>query len=72
MYGTTAQITNAAAVAAIGAAFLPLKPPFRGNRRYLRHRGQFPLSIVTRAAVLSWMRHAATWSQLRLTHNPGD
>jgi hypothetical protein len=31
MYGTTAQITNAAAVAAIGAAFLPSKLPFRAR-----------------------------------------
>jgi uncharacterized membrane protein (DUF4010 family) len=59
MYGTTAQITNAAAVAAIGAAFLPSKQPFRRNWRYLRHRRLFALSILTCAAFLSWMRRAA-------------
>jgi uncharacterized membrane protein len=54
MYGTTAQIANAAGVAAIGAAFFVIEATFSARLAL------FALSIVACAAFLSWMRRAAT------------
>ncbi|WP_027583033.1 MFS transporter [Bradyrhizobium sp. Ai1a-2] len=58
MYGTTAQIGNAAGVAAIGAVFFAIETT--GSARLALHAAcaLFGLSIIICAAFLSWMRRA--------------
>ena len=58
MYGTTAQIANAAGVAAIGAVFLAIE--FSGSARHVLFASfaMFALAIVISIAFLTWMRRA--------------
>ena len=59
MYGTTAQIANAAGVAAIGAVFFAVEGAQTAQRALFVAIVLFALSIVTCAALLSWMRRAS-------------
>ncbi|MEO8318203.1 MAG: MFS transporter [Bradyrhizobium sp.] len=56
MYGTTAQIANAAGVAAIGAVFFAIETAGSARLALVAACALFALSIVTCAAFLSWMR----------------
>jgi EmrB/QacA subfamily drug resistance transporter len=56
MYGTTAQIANAAGVAAIGAVYFTVEAVFSAQRALFAAVALFALSIVACAAFLSWMR----------------
>jgi EmrB/QacA subfamily drug resistance transporter len=56
MYGTTAQIANAACVAAIGAVYFTVEAVFSAQRALFAAVALFVLSIVACAAFLSWMR----------------
>lgn len=58
MYGTTAQIANAAGVAAIGAVFFAVESAQSPRLALLSAVALFALSIVTCAAFLTWMRRA--------------
>jgi hypothetical protein len=58
MYGTTAQIANAAGVAAIGAVFFAVETTYSAQHAVFTAIGLFALSIVTCAVLLSWMRRA--------------
>ncbi|MGE5158762.1 MAG: MFS transporter [Gemmatimonas sp.] len=60
MYGTTAQIANAAGVAAIGAVFFAIQASRSAQYALFAALLMFALSIVTCVAFLSWMRHAPT------------
>jgi predicted MFS family arabinose efflux permease len=59
MYGTTAQIANAAGVAAIGAVFFAIEGAYDARPALFVSASLFALAIVTSAAFLSWMRRAA-------------
>jgi MFS family permease len=59
MYGTTAQIANAAGVAAIGAVFFAIEAAGSARLALLAAAALFALSIATCAAFLTWMRRAA-------------
>jgi predicted MFS family arabinose efflux permease len=59
MYGTTAQIANAAGVAAIGAAFFSIEAALSARLALFAALALFALSIMASAAFLSWMRRAA-------------
>jgi len=56
MYGTTAQIANAAGVAAIGAVFFAVETTRSASLALFVSIALFTLSILTCAAMLSWMR----------------
>jgi MFS family permease len=58
MYGTTAQIANAAGVAAIGAAFFAIEANSSPRPALFAALALFSLSILTSVAFLSWMRRA--------------
>jgi EmrB/QacA subfamily drug resistance transporter len=58
MYGTTAQIANAAGVAAIGAVFFAIESLHSAQVALFAAVALFALAIVTSAALLSWMRRA--------------
>ena len=58
MYGTTAQIANAAGVAAIGAVFFAIEAGGSARAALLAACALFALSIMTCAAFLTWMRQA--------------
>src|SRR5450631_602663 len=58
MYGTTAQIANAAGVAAIGGAFFAIEAAGSARLALFTASALFALSIVACAAFLSWMRQA--------------
>jgi MFS family permease len=60
MYGTTAQIANAAGVAAIGAAFFAIEANWSARPALFAALALFSLSILISVAFLSWMRRAAT------------
>ena len=60
MYGTTAQIANAAGVAAIGAAFFAIEAAYSARLALFAASALFALSIIASAAFLSWMRRAST------------
>ena len=60
MYGTTAQIANAAGVAAIGAAFFAIEAAYSARLALFAASALFALSIIVSAAFLSWMRRAST------------
>jgi predicted MFS family arabinose efflux permease len=64
MYGTTAQIANAAGVAAIGAAFFAIETGWSARPALSAALALFALSIITCVAFLSWMRRASARSQL--------
>jgi hypothetical protein len=59
MYGTTAQIANAAGVAAIGAVFVAIETVRSPQQAILVSIALFMLSIIASAALLSWMRRAS-------------
>jgi hypothetical protein len=59
MYGTTAQIGNAAGVATLGAVFFATQAALSARLALLVSVALFALSIAICAAFLSWMRHAA-------------
>jgi MFS family permease len=59
MYGTTAQIANAAGVAAIGAAFFAIEAVLSARLALFASSALFALSIAACAAFLAWMRRAA-------------
>jgi MFS family permease len=59
MYGTTAQIANAAGVAAIGAVFFAIETAWSARPALFAAAALFALSIATSAAFLTWMRRAA-------------
>ena len=58
MYGTTAQIANAAGVAAIGTVFFAAESASSTERAILVALVMFALSILNCVAFLSWMRRA--------------
>ena len=59
MYGATAQIANAAGVAAIGAVFFATEAAHSASTALFITLALFSLSIVISAAMLSWMRRAS-------------
>ena len=59
MYGTAAQIANAAGVAAIGAVFFAVEDTHAAQIALFASIVLFALSIMTSAALLSWMRRAS-------------
>jgi EmrB/QacA subfamily drug resistance transporter len=59
MYGTTAQIANAAGVAAIGAVFFAVEEVHAAQAALFISVALFVFSIGTSAALLSWMRRAS-------------
>jgi MFS family permease len=56
MYGTTAQIANAAGVAAIGAVFFAIESSQSARLALLAAAALFALSIIACAVFLTWMR----------------
>jgi predicted MFS family arabinose efflux permease len=58
MYGTTAQIANAAGVAAIGAVFFAIEAAASARLALFAASALFALSIIACAVFLSWMRRA--------------
>jgi MFS family permease len=58
MYGTTAQIANAAGVAAIGAVFFAMEAAHSAQLALFAACALFALSISICAVFLSWMRRA--------------
>lgn len=60
MYGTTAQIANAAGVAVIGAAFFAIEAAHSARLALFAASALFAFSIIVSATFLSWMRRAAT------------
>ncbi len=58
MYGTMAQIANAAGVAAIGAVFFAIEAAGSARPALLVACALFALSIMACAAFLTWMRRA--------------
>jgi EmrB/QacA subfamily drug resistance transporter len=56
MYGTTAQIANAAGVAAIGAVFFAIEASQSARPALFAASALFALSIIACAAFLTWMR----------------
>ena len=56
MYGTTAQIANAAGVAAIGAVFFAIEACLSAHSAVFAAAALFALSILACAAFLTWMR----------------
>jgi EmrB/QacA subfamily drug resistance transporter len=59
MYGTTAQIANAAGVAAVGAVFFAVEDVHAAQAALFVSITLFVFSIGTSAALLSWMRRAS-------------
>ncbi len=59
IYGTTAQIANAAGVAAIGTAFFAMEAARSARLALFASTALFALSIAASAAFLSWMRRTA-------------
>ena len=59
MYGTTAQIANAAGIAAIGAVFFAIEAAYSAQLALFAASTLFGLSIVASAVFLSWMRRAS-------------
>jgi hypothetical protein len=59
MYGTTAQIANAAGVAAIGAVFFAIEATHSAQTALRVSSVLFMLSIAACAGFLAWMRCAA-------------
>lgn len=62
MYGTTAQIGNAAGVAAIGAVFFAIEALQSARAGFLASLALFAALIMICVAFLSWMRRAAARS----------
>jgi hypothetical protein len=62
MYGTTAQIGNAAGVAAIGAVFFAVEALQSARAGFLVSLGLFAALIMICVAFLAWMRRASARS----------
>lgn len=62
MYGTTAQIGNAAGVAAIGAVFFAVEASQSARAGFLASLALFVTLIMICAAFLTWMRRASARS----------
>lgn len=62
MYGTTAQIGNAAGVAAIGAVFFAVEASQSARAGFLASLALFAALIMICAAFLTWMRRASARS----------
>jgi hypothetical protein len=62
MYGTTAQIGNAAGVAAIGAVFFAVEAVQSTRAGLLVSLALFVTLIMICAAFLAWMRRASASS----------
>lgn len=62
MYGTTAQIGNAAGVAAIGAVFFAIESLQSARAGFLASLALFAALIMICAAFLTWMRRASARS----------
>lgn len=62
MYGTTAQIGNAAGVAAIGAVFFAVEALQSARAGFLASLALFAALIMICAAFLTWMRRASARS----------
>ncbi|MCK1743333.1 MFS transporter [Bradyrhizobium sp. 139] len=62
MYGTTAQIGNAAGVAAIGAAFFIIEALQSARAGFVASLAMFATLIMICAAFLAWMRRASARS----------
>ncbi|MCG2669179.1 ATP-binding protein [Bradyrhizobium sp. CCBAU 11434] len=62
MYGTTAQIGNAAGVAAIGAVFFAIESLQSARAGFLVSLALFVTLIMMSAAFLTWMRRASARS----------
>jgi hypothetical protein len=58
MYGTIAQIANAAGVAAVGAVFFAIEAAGAARPALLVACALFAMSIMASAAFLTWMRRA--------------
>ncbi len=71
MYGTTAQIANAAGVAAIGAVFFSIETACSARLALFAACALFALSIIASAAFLSWMRRASA-QKPRSSEIPGE
>jgi len=67
MYGTTAQIANAAGIAAIGAVFFAIEAASASRPALLVACALFALSIIACAVFLTWMRRATPGSRLATT-----
>ena len=67
MYGTTAQIANAAGVAAIGAVFFAIEARQSAGSALFAASALFALSIIACAAFLTWMRRASQDDKLTST-----
>jgi predicted MFS family arabinose efflux permease len=65
MYGTTTQIANAAGVAVFGAVFVATGAAWSAQSALLVSAALFALSIITSAALLSWMRRATNVNDAR-------
>jgi predicted MFS family arabinose efflux permease len=72
MYGTSAQIANAAGVAAIGAVFFTTEVALSARLALFVSLALFALSIAACAAFLSWMRRAESDAIKDDDHNPED
>jgi predicted MFS family arabinose efflux permease len=59
LYGTTAQIANAAGVAAIGAVYFAIEAQASSRIAMFAALAMFALSIMACVALLSWMRRAS-------------
>jgi predicted MFS family arabinose efflux permease len=58
MYGTTAQIANAAGVAAIGAVYFAIEAAGSARSALVAASALFAFSIIVCVAFLTWMRRA--------------
>jgi predicted MFS family arabinose efflux permease len=59
LYGTTAQIANAAGVAAIGAVYFAIEAQTSSQIAMFASLATFAVSIAASVALLSWMRRAS-------------
>jgi hypothetical protein len=59
IYGTVAQIANAAGVAVIGAIYFAIESVQQGRVAFMVSLALFAISIVTSAVFLSSMRRAS-------------
>jgi len=73
MYGTTAQIANAAGVAAIGAVFFAIEAAGSARLALFAACTLFTLAIIICAVFLSWMRRATAGSHVNAnSHISGE
>jgi MFS family permease len=73
MYGTTAQIANAAGVAVIGAAFFLIEAERSAELALFAALALFALSILTCVGFLAWMRRVFRIEATKAdSHNTGN